>query len=162
MQKAQKGFTLIELIVVIVLLGILGVTALGKFQDLAGDAEQAAVEGIAAEISGASSINYAKSLLGTPVLGIGDTAAGGTNNMDTTANACLEAGGLELLMTGNSIPNINGTDVAIVAATNACTNPGDTYTCNFYFDEDADSTADANEAQATATIICTELIPRLR
>jgi prepilin-type N-terminal cleavage/methylation domain-containing protein len=30
MYKSQKGFTLIELVVVIVLLGILGVTALGK------------------------------------------------------------------------------------------------------------------------------------
>ena len=47
MQKAQKGFTLIELVVVIVLLGILGVTAIGKYQDLATQAQDAANQGVA-------------------------------------------------------------------------------------------------------------------
>jgi MSHA pilin protein MshA len=64
MQNVQKGFTLIELVVVIVLLGILGVTALAKFQDLSTEAQDAANAGVAAELSSGSSINYAAGSLG--------------------------------------------------------------------------------------------------
>ncbi len=79
MQKAQKGFTLIELVVVIVLLGILGVTALARFQDLSGDAQDAANQGVASEFSSGSSINYAAESLsagsGTTTVGLSCTLA---------------------------------------------------------------------------------------
>ena len=57
--KKQAGFTLIELVMVIVILGILAAVALPKFVNLSGDAKQSAIAGYAGALSSASSINVA-------------------------------------------------------------------------------------------------------
>jgi MSHA pilin protein MshA len=59
----QKGFTLIELVVVIVILGILAVTAAPKFIDLTGDAKKSVMKGVKGSIESAVSIVHAKALI---------------------------------------------------------------------------------------------------
>ncbi|MFT5397840.1 MAG: MSHA pilin protein MshA [Gammaproteobacteria bacterium] len=139
MQKSQKGFTLIELVVVIVLLGILGVTALGKFQNLSADAQTAANNGIASELTSGSSINYAASLLGTT----GFTAL----NADSLDCADLVDGSADALLTST----LATSDFTVAGTLNCASNVGIPQTsCTVI------GAAAPTGTLATATIICTQ------
>lgn len=58
MRQSQSGFTLVELVIVIIILGILAAVAVPKFIDLSSDAKTAATSSVAAALSAANSINY--------------------------------------------------------------------------------------------------------
>ncbi|MEO5352831.1 MAG: prepilin-type N-terminal cleavage/methylation domain-containing protein [Magnetococcus sp. XQGC-1] len=63
-RRHQQGFTLIELIMVIVLLGILAAVAAPKFADLGSEAEAAAASGVFAAAQSAAAINFAANRAG--------------------------------------------------------------------------------------------------
>jgi MSHA pilin protein MshA len=62
--RKDKGFTLIELVMVIVILGILAAFALPRFADLGGDAREASIKGAQGAVKSASAIAHSAWLAG--------------------------------------------------------------------------------------------------
>lgn len=95
MKTKQQGFTLVELIVVIVILGILSATALPKFIDMGSDARKSVVDAVEGSMRSANSMIYAKAAANSALSGtVGISITGITGSVSVTNG--FAANGTEL------------------------------------------------------------------
>ncbi|MBF0273395.1 MAG: prepilin-type N-terminal cleavage/methylation domain-containing protein [Magnetococcales bacterium] len=100
-QIRQAGFTLIELIMVIVILGILAAVAVPKFTDLSGEAEKAAADGVYAAAQSATATNFAAARAGKAGITLITNGATLLAALDGGAVDGWAASGATLTHTGN-------------------------------------------------------------